>query len=98
MLKLYKRLFGKKEAIKNSSLTIRVKYRNEELPKIHVFDFKARREALGLSLREVEKISGIPTSTINQLENNQKVNYTYCVVMSVHNFYLQEESKINGSK
>lgn len=94
MFRLIRKLLGKREIVKDSSLTIKVKYKNEELPKIHIFDFKTRREALGLSLREVEKLSGIPTSTINQLENNQKVNYTYWVVMSVHNFYLQKESEI----
>src|SRR5690349_14991436 len=99
MLKtLYKRLFGKKEVIEVpqvKAVNISSKYLKNRLPDITELNLKARREKLGLSISEVNKLCG--TTDVSRIERS-KVNTRYDIILKLHNFYLQEESKINGSK
>lgn len=97
MLKtLYKKLFSKKEVIelpKVKTVNISSKYLKNKLPDISEFNFKARRLKLGFTLRDMQEISSLGRVTVNRIENLKHVG-DYRTVMKLHNFYLEEESKI----
>lgn len=85
---------SKKEIIEKELPNLKSRYFSESLPDLSKLNFKARRESLNLTVRKVGEMSKIPSSSIAQLESNKRVNYTYWLVMKLHNFYLQEESKL----
>lgn len=91
--------FKKKEVVQIQEPTIKTvnissKYLKNRLPDIEELNLKARRERLGLTLREVESLCKVATTTINRIENNRLEDYYYRSIQQLHNFYLQEESKI----
>jgi len=97
MLKaLYKKLFSKKEVIelpKVKTVNISSKYLKNKLPDVQDLNLKIRREKLGLTRREVYGITNIAKTTIHNIENGEFDNQ-YIKIQKLHNFYLEEESKI----
>lgn len=77
---------------------ISTKYLKNRLPDIKELNLKARREKLGLTKSEVSKAIGINRPSIYNLENGVYTTCIYSNLSKLHNFYLQEESKINGNK
>jgi predicted transcriptional regulator len=94
MIKLFKSIFSKKEVIelpKAKTVNISSKYLKNKLPELQELNLKNRREKLGLSISEVNKICG--TTDVSRIERS-KVNTRYDIILKLHNFYLEEESKI----
>jgi predicted transcriptional regulator len=58
------------------------------MPSLH--DFKARRELLGFSLREVAKETGVSPATISRIERGNEADYSN--VKSLHEYYVSNEA------
>ena len=58
------------------------------MPSLH--DFKARRELLGYSLRDVSKATGVSTATISRIERGNDADYT--TVKKLHEWYVSNEA------
>jgi len=65
-------------------------YSTIEMPTQKELNLKARRELLGLSLRDVEDETGIGRSTLHIMEANT-VDSTYNKVIALHNYYHSKE-------
>lgn len=61
--------------------------------KIKLPDFKTLRENTGITLREVEKETGISNAYLSQLENGKIKKPSYEIVMTLVNFYTSCEQK-----
>ncbi len=96
MFRLIKRLLSKEEVIIPQIKTVNIssKYLKNRLPDISEFNFKVRRQRLGLSQSEVSKTIDINRPTIHNLENSVYVTCIYSNLLKLHNFYLQKESEI----
>jgi transcriptional regulator with XRE-family HTH domain len=60
------------------------------------FDFKKLRKDAGLTLREVESLTGISNPYLSQLENKKVNNPSYEVVKTLVNLYENAGSKRNS--
>lgn len=58
------------------------------MPSLH--DFKARRELLGYSLRDVAKATGVSPATISRIERGNDADYTN--VKKLHEWYVSNEA------
>lgn len=58
------------------------------MPSLH--DFKARRELLGYSLRDVAKATGVSPATISRIERGNDADYNN--VKKLHEWYASNEA------
>lgn len=59
----------------------------------HLTNFKERRTKAGLTLREVEKETGISNCYLSQLETGKFDNPGFHKVVLLHNLYSKYENK-----
>ena len=59
-------------------------------------NFKVNRKLLGLSLREVEKLTGVSKATISRLERGKEVFYN--TVVKLTTFYNGSNNKQNNER
>jgi DNA-binding Xre family transcriptional regulator len=57
------------------------------MPSLHDLDFKKLRKAKGLTLREVEKETGISNAYLSQLETGKIKSPGYSTVIALYNLY-----------
>ena len=73
--------------LKNKVKSTSFKY-SRLLSEDKMLDFlKSEKEALNLSGALISEYTGIGTSSISRIKNNQKINFTYEVVSKLFNFY-----------
>lgn len=84
----------KQEVKEKTTLVLKSKYLRERLPEIEAFKLKERRRKLNLTQEEVSIKTGIIRTTILNLERNVYITCKYSNIVKLHNFYLQEESKL----
>lgn len=84
----------KVEIKEKTTLVVKSRYLKDKLPTIEEFRLKERRQKLKLSQKEVSDKTKIVRTTILNLENRVYKSCEYNNLSTLHNFYLQEESKL----
>jgi len=63
-----------------------------------ITNFKKRREKAELTIRQVEKLTGISNAYISQIETGKVENPSFYKVILLHNLYCKYEEKNNIDK